>query len=161
MRKVLSFGILLSLCAQAQISMPRPYSGGDYWVRNENTWYDWEVTAPELVGRLPADWPVDDEVAGALLHIDWAVQRWPVVARFQKGQRLRIKPDSVGGFLIKDLDGNSWMKVDLGDGKICFVRANARWVKPASPPIPAAVVTPAPSSTPDPVSTEEATSPTP
>lgn len=137
--RVLGFCILLSLCAQAQMSAPKPYAGGEFWVRNENTWFDWEVTSNDLVGRLTPDWPADDEVAGALLNIDWTVNRWPAVAHFHKGDHLRIRPDSVGGFLIKDFNGSSWMKVDLGDGRICFVRANSKCVKPCAPP-PAAII---------------------
>lgn len=128
---------LLWISSVAAAPLPRAYSGGDYWVRNENTWMDWEVTCPQLVGRLTPQWPSDEEVAGATLGVDWAVARWPEVTRFSKGQTLRVKPDSAGGFLIKDLDGNSWMKVDLGEGKICFVRANARFVKPIKSTVPA------------------------
>lgn len=133
MRGLFCLGILLSLnCAWAQAPLPRAYGGGDYWVRSEHTWYDWEVTCPELAGRLPTNWPEDEEVAGALLGIDWTANRWPVIARFKRGERLRVKPDLAGGFLIKDIDGSSWMKVDLGEGRICFVRANARYVRPAA-----------------------------
>jgi len=132
-RRLLALGLFLSLqpgWSLSPIPMPRPYPGGDYWVRNEHTWMDWEVQSAELSGRLCRDWPQDDQQPGALLHIDWNVQRWPVVTSFRKGDRLRVKPDEAGGFLIKDIDGNSWMKVDLGADQFCFVRAHARYVKP-------------------------------
>lgn len=109
---------------------PRAYSGGDYWVRCENTWLDWEVTSAQLNGHLTPVWPSNDEEPGALLNIDWQMQRWPVVARFTKGERLKARPDSVGGIMWKDLDGSSWMRVVLPDGQSCFVRANSRFVKP-------------------------------
>ena len=136
LRRLLALGLFLNLqpaWTLNPIPMPRPYPGGDYWVRNEHTWLDWEVQCPELSGRLCRDWPQDDQQPGALLHVDWNVQRWPIVNTFHKGDRLRVKPDEAGGFLIKDIDGNSWMKVDLGSEQFCFVRAHARYVKPITP----------------------------
>lgn len=114
----------------AQPPAPRPYSGGDYWVRNENTWLEWEVSAKELNGRLTDRWPANDEEPGALLNIDWRIEQWPVVAKFLKGDRLKVRPDSVGGSMWKDFDGYTWMRVQLPDNRFCFVRANARYLKP-------------------------------
>jgi hypothetical protein len=89
-----------------------------------------------LAGRLTPNWPADDRDPGALLKIDWLVPRWPVVATFSKGQRLRAVPDEGGGILIKDIDGSSWMKVETGTGGFCFVRANSKYVRPVQPPAP-------------------------
>jgi hypothetical protein len=111
------------------------------------------VVCPELVGRITPAWPADDQEPEALLKIDWLVPQWPVVARFGKGTRLQAVPDEVGGILIKDIDGGSWMKVRSPQGGFCFVRANAKYVKPVRPlppaaaapqPQPAAELAPAP-----------------
>lgn len=127
---LLGFGPWVAL---AQPPVPKPHSGGDYWIYNEHTWLDWEVVSNELVGRLTPQWPANEHEPGALLKVDWLVPQWPVVARFSKGTRLRAVPDEVGGILIKDIDGGSWMKVATPDGRFCFVRANARYIKPVRP----------------------------
>jgi hypothetical protein len=113
--------------------LPKPHGGGDYWIYNENTWMDWEVICNELAGRITPAWPEDDQAPGALLKIDWLVPQWPVVAKFGKGQRLHAVPDEGGGILIKDIDGSSWMKVESGVGGFCFVRANAKYIRPVRP----------------------------
>ena len=109
---------------------PRPFSGGDYWVRNENTWLDWEVTCPQLSGHLTNSWPENDEEPGALLPIDWRMHKWPVVIKFGQGERLKARPDSVGGIMWKDFDGSTWMRVQMNETQFCFVRANAKYLKP-------------------------------
>jgi hypothetical protein len=122
--------ILCSPLAWAQNSLPKPYGGGDYWLRIEEPWLDWEVVCPELAGRLTPSWPANEEEPGALLEIDWNLARWPLVKKFAKGERLRARPDSVGGIMIKDIDGSTWMKVELEGGQLCFVRCNARYLRP-------------------------------
>jgi len=49
----------------------------------------------------------------------------------------------------KDFDGNTWLRVQNGDGQFCFVRANSRFLKPVAPtaaPVLEAVTLPAPAS---------------
>ena len=71
-RMLLSFLLLAPAWSAAQpLTTPRPYAGGDYWVRNENTWTEWEVTCAELSGHLCPAWPSNDEEPGALLNLDW------------------------------------------------------------------------------------------
>lgn len=139
MRKCLALFWMCALLgpAGAEYFTPRPYSGGDYWLRIEQPWLDWEVTCPELAGRLTPSWPTNDEEPGALLEIDWAVSRWPVIRKFAKGDHIKARPDSVGGTMIKDLDGSSWMRVQLEDGRMCFVRANSRYLRPLEPALAA------------------------
>jgi hypothetical protein len=91
---------------------------------------DWEVTCTQLNGHLTGSWPANDEEPGALLAIDWKMHGWPVVARFAKGDRLKARPDSVGGIMWKDFDGSTWMRVQLNENQFCFVRANAKYLKP-------------------------------
>lgn len=148
LKRLLISVLLLTATGYAQ-PLPKPHGGGDYWIYNENTWLDWEVVSNELNGRLTPTWPEDEQAPGALLKIDWVVPRWPVVTQFRKGQRLRAQPDEVGGILIKDIDGGSWMKVDIGDGRFCFVRANSKYIKPVkivpvAPPVAEPVVEPEP-----------------
>ena len=130
---------LATVPAAAQPPVPKPHSGGDYWIYNEHTWLDWEVVCGELAGRMTPAWPDNDQEPEALLKIDWLVPQWPVVARFGKGTRLQAVPDEGGGILIKDIDGSSWMKVRSDKG-FCFVRANSKFIKPVRPlpPPPAA-----------------------
>lgn len=123
---------LTCLPARADVNPPKPVRGGDYWLRNEHTWVEWEVNAAELPGRLTPQWPADFQEPGALLNMDWRIERWPVVRKFSKGERLKALPDVGGGVIMKDLDGSSWLRVQLEDGQLCFVRANARYVKPAA-----------------------------
>ena len=132
MRRMLWAGIvvLTLLPGWAQPPLPKAHSGGDYWVRNENTWIDWEVSASELAGRLSPNWPVNDEEPGALLQVDWRIEAWPLVCKFSKGDRLKARPDSVGGSMWKDFDGSTWMRVQRNENEFCFVRANARFLKP-------------------------------
>lgn len=144
--------------AFAEPPVPKAHSGGDYWIYNEHTWVDWEVTCPELVGRITPTWPEDEEEPGALLKVDWLVPQWPAVARYAKGTRLKAVPDECGGILIKDIDGSSWMKVETPNGKFCFVRANAKFIRPIR------VAAKAPVAPPPAASTEipgEASNPTP
>jgi hypothetical protein len=137
LKKLLIVFVLCSWPALAEPPVPKPHSGGDYWIYNEHTWLDWEVVCTELVGRMTPSWPQDDQDPGALLKVDWLVPQWPVVAKFAKGTRLQAIPDEVGGILIKDIDGSSWMKVDTGKGGFCFVRANAKYLKPVRPVVQA------------------------
>ena len=132
MRRWLWIGItaFTLLPCWSQPPTPKPYSGGDYWVRNENTWLDWEVTCPQLSGHLCSEWPENDEEPGALLNLDWKISRWPVVAKFSKGDYLKARPDSVGGIMWKDFDGSTWMRVQVTPDHACFVRANAKFLKP-------------------------------
>lgn len=137
LKKLVLSMLLLALPIYAQIPLPKPHDGGDYWIRNEDTWLDWEVICNELAGRLTPIWPMDDQDPGALLSIDWLVPQWPVIRTFGKGERLQAVPDEGGGILIKDIDGSSWMKVQTRDGRFCFVRANAKYVRPVKPVAPA------------------------
>ena len=123
--------LLATAPVRADVNPPKPTRGGDYWLRNENTWVEWEVKT-DLPGRLTPVWPSDFQSPGALLNMDWRIERWPVVHKFTKGERLKALPDVGGGVIMKDLDGSSWLRVQLEDGQICFVRANTRYVKPAS-----------------------------
>lgn len=126
---------LLVLPTAAQgANPPRPRDGGDYWLRDEETWLDWEVICPELAGRLTPSWPSDESSPEALYKIDWLVFQWPKVDQFVKGERLRAIPDEVGGILIKDIDGGTWMKVQTRNGGFCFVRANGKYVRPVVAP---------------------------
>lgn len=139
--------LLLLLClvafpAAAQSVPPKPRDGGDYWLRDEESWLDWEVICPELAGRLTPEWPADESSPEALYKIDWLVFRWPKVDTFVKGERLRAVPDEVGGILIKDIDGGTWMKVETHNGRFCFVRANGKYLRPVAPPKPATVQQP-------------------
>ncbi len=147
---LLAASLPLAQPAFAEPPVPKAHAGGDYWIYNEHCWMDWEVICPELVGRITPTWPETDDDPGALLKIDWLVPQWPVVARFAKGARLRAVPDEVGGILIKDIDGGSWMKVETPNGRFCFVRANSKYIRPirvaakapATPPPAAAADTP-------------------
>lgn len=139
MKKLMLLVWLMLLPALAS-PLPKASGGGDYWIRDEDTWLDWVVTAPELVGRLASNWPTDEASPDALIAIDWIVYKWPVVARFYKGQRLKAVADECGGILIKDIDGGTWMKVELAPGSFCFVRANAKYIKPAQPIEPASQI---------------------
>lgn len=134
----------LMIPAQAEPPVPKASAGGDYWIYNEDTWLDWEVTTKELVGRITPDWPEDEQAPDALLKIDWLVPQWPVVARYPQGSRLRAVPDDCGGILIKDIDGGSWMKVESPGGGFCFVRANSKYIKPVRPAPQARVLEPEP-----------------
>ena len=142
MKRMLFLLLFPALSAAQPLTPPKPFSGGDYWVRNENTWSEWEVTCNELSGHLSPAWPANDEEPGALLNLDWRMGGWPVVIKFPKGQHLKARPDSVGGSMWKDFDGNTWLRVQNGDGQFCFVRANSRFLKPvaATMAAPATVV---------------------
>ncbi len=130
----------------AQPPLPKPYGGGEYWVRNENTWVEWEVCSAELSGRQTPQWPEDDQEPEALLHIDWLIGRWPVVSKFSKGTVLQACPDPVGGTIWKDIDGASWLRVLRPEGGHCFVRANSKFIKPLKreTPVVSREVTPEP-----------------
>ena len=139
--KRMMFLLLFPALSLAQpVTPPKPFAGGDYWVRNENTWCEWEVTCNELSGHLSPAWPANDEEPGALLNLDWRMGGWPVVIKFPKGQHLKARPDSVGGSMWKDFDGNTWLRVQNGEGQFCFVRANSRFLKPVASTQPSSVV---------------------
>ncbi len=121
--------ILCTLPSWAQTPVPSPCSSGEYWVRDEHTWIDWEVVSESLVGRLTPDWPADEDSPEALLEIDWQVSQWPEVVTFSAGQKLQASPNRGGGILIKDNDGGTWMRVRSEFG-LCFVRASAKHVRP-------------------------------
>ena len=144
MKRLFLLLLLPALSLAQPATPPKPFSGGDYWVRNENTWTEWEVTCNELSGHLSPAWPANDEEPGALLNLDWRMGGWPVVIKFPKGQHLRARPDSVGGSMWKDFDGNTWLRVENGDGQFCFVRANSRFLKPVASTVAPVVVEPAP-----------------
>src|SRR5688572_86106 len=99
LKKLALILLLATLPVWAEPPVPKPHGGGDYWIYNEDTWVDWEVTCKELAGRMTPSWPVDEAAPGALLKVDWLVPQWPVVARFGKGQRLQAVPDEGGGIL--------------------------------------------------------------
>lgn len=145
--------LALPLSAQTQAPIPpKPRDGGEYWLRDEDTWLDWEVLSSELAGRLTPDWPADESSPEALYNIDWLVFKWPKIVTFSKGERLRAVPDEVGGILIKDIDGGTWMKVQAPNGGFCFVRANGKYVRPVAPRT-ADAPRPAHNSAPSPVET--------
>lgn len=125
--------LLCGLPLFAAPPVPKPSSGGDYWIRNEDTWINWEVVVPDLAGRLTPTWPEDEQSPGALLKVDWMVPKWPVVLTFHAGDRLLAIPDEGGGVLIKDIDGYNWMKVENPQGGFCFVRANSKYIRPLPP----------------------------
>ena len=133
MLKKLMITLLLSTLPLSAQPTPKPCSVGDYWTRSEHTWLHWEVTSTELNGRLTPAWPLDEEDPEALLGIDWVVPQWPVVAKFSKGDLLYAVTDENGGDLIKDIDGGTWMKVRAPQGGFCFIRANAKYVRPVAP----------------------------
>lgn len=135
MRKTLLIALMacstLTAFGADQVPRPKPLRGGDYWLRNENAWLEWEA-ASELSGRLTPQWPADFQEPGALLEIDWRIDRWPVVHKFAKGDHLQALPDAGGMVIMKDIDGSSWLRVKLENGQVCFVRANAKYLKPSA-----------------------------
>lgn len=135
MRKSLLIALMalstLTTFAADPAPRPKPLRGGDYWLRNENAWMEWEA-ASDLTGRLTPQWPADFQEPGALLEIDWRIERWPVVHKFAKGEHLQALPDAGGMVIMKDIDGSSWLRVKLENGQICFVRANSKFLKPSA-----------------------------
>ncbi|MEW6279701.1 MAG: hypothetical protein AB1758_13820 [Candidatus Eremiobacterota bacterium] len=139
--RMVSIGLLLlALFAvtgaqQQEVPVPRPISNGDYWIRNENGWLEWEVVVKELPGRLHPQWPPDWRELGASLPARWDIWRWPAVVMFPKGLVMKAAMDSEGGCIVKDENGDSWLRVfsDETTGDICFVRANKKYIRPYRP----------------------------
>ena len=124
--------LLLGLGLPGWSDPPAPRRGGDFWLRNEETWLWWEVLPKTLAGRRASSWPSEWQAPEALMEMDWVIGSWPVVTNFNQGARLRALPDAVGGIISKDLDGNSWLRVALPDGQLCFVRAHKTTLKPVN-----------------------------
>jgi hypothetical protein len=82
-----------------------------------------------LNGRLSPDFPTDWKNCGA----QWPQSdpgTWPVVARFYKGTILNATTGNLGVNFIKDSRGKNWIMVRISADKVCFVRANSKFLKP-------------------------------
>jgi hypothetical protein len=130
--------VAAALAAQDAPPLPRPGWGGDYWTRNEQSWPLWAVVGKHAIParRAPAFPEVNWQEPEALLHVKWDIPRWPEVARFAPGTRLVACPDQVGGNIVKDEDGSSWLRVylDAEQRSVGFVRCNKKWVQPLKGP---------------------------
>lgn len=135
MREILLVCLLtMGLTAQeAAVPLPRAGWGGDYWTRNEQSWPVWAVVGKSPIpARLAAGFPADWQAPDALLGVRWDIARWPEVARLSPGTRLTACPDQVGGNIVKDDDGSSWLRIylDPEHHNIGFVRCNKKWLQP-------------------------------
>ena len=137
LRKILLF-ILIIFCFSWSFSfseeqLPQSDKNGDYG--NRTTHIYWKVVDPDpegLNGRLADDFPADWED----IRASWPetnVAQWPVVTKFSTGSILTACPGNCGIIFLKDKNGKSWLMVyrdPVKKSKVCFVRANVKYIKP-------------------------------
>jgi len=112
-------------------SLPVPDGKGDYWKRTTHRF--WMVVDRDhhgLNGRLSKEFPSNWEDPRSEWPKQMNIDEWPVVARFSRGSILNGTGGNMGIIFVKDIHGDSWMMVNTGINRICFVRANSRYIKP-------------------------------
>lgn len=119
----------LSACASA--ALPQPDHAGDFHPRTLQR--DWAVVDTDpagLNGRLATNFPQNWEDPRETWPSSEVLQ-WPVVASFAPGSRLKAVHGNLGAIFLQDRSGRSWLMVFRPDGRgVCFVRANARFIRP-------------------------------
>lgn len=107
--------------------LPQPNANGDY-LRTRHR--QWRVVDPDPEG-LNCRWleGVDQDREWDA-YIDLEMMSWPVVVRFQAGTLLRASTRFNGWSIVTDNRGLPWLKVALGNDRLCLVRANRRFIRP-------------------------------
>ena len=110
--------------------LPVPDKNGDYVYATEHM--VWKVVDPDpngLNGRLSPKFPQNWEDPRSKWPV-MNINQWPVVIKFQKGDRLIAIRGNRGVNIIKDTRGKPWLMVEYTELKPCFVRANSQFIKP-------------------------------
>jgi hypothetical protein len=127
--------IALTFCLMPTIALaaplPRPNSTGDYIGRTSHQ--SWVVVDPDPDGvncrwskAMPAEWYAPDAKLPPL-----TIGQWAIVKRFRRNTVLKANLTPAGFATITDTLKKPWLKVDIGENdRICFVRANARYIRP-------------------------------
>lgn len=98
-------------------SLPTPNGNGDYFytVSGSNSYLRglvWTVKADKLNCRNNAG------------------INQPAIQVLQQGRKIGAPADTAQPF-VRDKQGQSWMKVFIPQGKVCYVRANSKFIQPA------------------------------
>jgi len=112
---------------------PMPDETGNYHhCRNQKYWIvvdqDWKNG---LSGRLSPSFPKDWDSVKSRWPEKPDVNSWPTIICFYPGMILNGCQGNCGTITMEDRNGNPWLMVTIGIGKVCFVRANSRYIKPA------------------------------
>lgn len=111
--------------------LPKPNSTGDY--AGNIGHQSWVVVDPDPDGvncrwskAMPTNWYAPDAKLPPL-----TIGQWAIVKRFSRNTILKANLTPAGFATITDTLKKPWLKVDIGENdRICFVRANARFIRP-------------------------------
>ncbi len=112
--------------------IPVPDAKGDYrdcgvhryWIVVEK---DWENG---LNGRVSPSFPKNYEAEDCTWPSKPDINKWPVVTRFLPETALTAGQVNGVTISLDDNRGNPWLMVTYGTDRVCFVRANSRYIKP-------------------------------
>lgn len=114
-------------------SIPVCDSNGDYKGRSLHKY--WQVVDKDrkgLIGRSSKEWPVNWDYADANWPETSNVDQWPEAARFSPGAVLLAAAGNMGIILVYDAAKKPWLLISAGVGRVCFVRANSKFIMPVS-----------------------------
>ncbi|MHC9543584.1 MAG: hypothetical protein AB9903_29080 [Vulcanimicrobiota bacterium] len=111
---------------------PMPDEKGDY--RNCRIHRYWLIVDKDRVnglnGRLSPDFPKNWKSCDSQWPQNPAINEWPVVFKFHPDMVLRAALINSCMVMKDDNKGNPWLMVSVDINRICFVRANSRYIKP-------------------------------
>ncbi len=126
-------GAVTCFAAYPQGSLPVPDKNGDYISGTRSQVY-WIVVDTDynngLNGRLAANFPRNWEDINAKWPEDKNIGAWPVVARFHHGSVLNAARGNAGIIMQKDENNKPWIMMQIDAERVCFVRANSKYIKP-------------------------------
>ena len=119
------------------LGLPVPNQQGDYPLTSfpQSQQLTWRVVDADPQGlhcRMAKQFQqvqVDGADAPAALFQRNKLLQWPIVASFQRGQRLQAVGGNRGQIVVTDNRGLPWLPMRAG-AKHCFVRANSRFIRP-------------------------------
>lgn len=131
---LLLFILPTAVFADSVSKPPTQDKQGDYHhCRNQKYWIvvdqDWKNG---FNGRLSSDFPSNWDDCDSRWPEKPDISSWPVVIKFFPDMLLNGCQGNCGTITIEDNKGNPWLMVRIGIDKICFVRANSRYIKPVS-----------------------------
>lgn len=113
--------------------IPVPDGKGDY--RRCGVHKYWLVVENDqkngLNGRISPDFPKNYESEDCRWPEKPNINAWPVVAKFEPESMLNAVQVNGVTMSLDDNNGNPWLMVRVSRDKVCFVRANSRYIKPS------------------------------
>lgn len=125
-------GILMPSSGWTMDPLPVPDKNGDYR-EYSNYWIvveDQRGSEIGFYGRLSAEFPERWYDLNAKWPEDKNIGAWPIVSEFMQGMILNGCCGNRGIIVLRDQNNKPWLMVRIDKNRVCFVRANSKYIKP-------------------------------